>query len=470
MATSATSPSAVATLTAPPTFSGVSKFATSLQQVLTRAVGIASLPLNLDQAQLTTFTTTQTDVQALDTAFTTLQGSLTTLQSALTSGLLTTSLSDASTVTATVGTGATAGSYTIAVGSLGAFSTALSNAGSTPISDPTSQGISTDTSLTLSVGTTTTTITPASNSLQDLVSAINSQAGDQVQATLVNVGSTSSPDYRISLKAANLGTDAIDLTDSSGDLISTSTPGSLASYQIDGLTTPVTSDSRTVTLSPGVTINLIGQSAAGASTTVTVADNPAALASAFSAFAGNYNAALDALSQYHGKNGGALEGSSLVQSLTGVLAQIGTYTTGSPSGSLANFGITVDDTGALSVDTSAFTAAANANLSTLLSTLGGTTSGGFLQAATNLLNGVEDPTTGTLKIEEASVAGEITSQQALIANEQSRVNQLQTNLTQQIATADSAIAGLESQVTFVTGLFAQYTGAGNTQSNGLSTL
>jgi len=470
MATSATSPSAVATLTAPPTFSGVSKFATSLQQVLTRAVGIASLPLNLDQAQLTTFTTTQTDVQALETAFTTLQASVTSLQSAVTSGLLTTSLSDASTVTATVGTGATAGSYTIAVGSLGAFSTALSNSGSTPISDPASQGISTDTSLTLSVGTTTTTITPASNSLQDLATAINTQAGDQVQATLVNVGSTSSPDYRISLKAANLGTDAIDLTDSSGDLISTSAPGSLASYQIDGLTTPVTSDSRTVTLSPGLTINLIGQSAAGASTTVTVAHNPAALASAFSSFAGNYNAALDALSQYHGQNGGALEGSSLVQSLTGVLAQIGTYTTGSPSGSLANFGITVDSTGALSVDTSAFTAAANANFSTLLSTLGGTTSGGFLQAATNLLNGVEDPTTGTLKIEEASVAGEITSQQALIANEQSRVNQLQTNLTQQIATADSAIAGLESQVSFVTGLFAQYTGANNTQSNGLSTL
>ena len=94
MATSATSPSAVASLTAPPTFSGVSKFATSLQQVLTRAVGIASLPLGLDQAQLTTLNTTQSDVQGLDTAFKTLQGSVTSLQSAVTSGLLTTSLSD----------------------------------------------------------------------------------------------------------------------------------------------------------------------------------------------------------------------------------------------------------------------------------------------------------------------------------------------------------------------------------------
>ncbi len=87
-----------------------------------------------------------------------------------------------------------------------------------------------------------------------------------------------------------------------------------------------------------------------------------------------------------------------------------------------------------------------------------------------MLNGVEDPTTGTLKIEEASVAGQITEEQTHIASEQSRVNQLQTNLTQQISTADTAIASLESQVSFVTGLFAQFTGANNTQSNGLSTL
>ena len=39
---------------------------------------------------------------------------------------------------------------------------------------------------------------------------------------------------------------------------------------------------------------------------------------------------------------------------------------------------------------------------------------------------------------------------------------MQTNLTQQISQADTAIAELESQVSYVTGLFAQYTGAINT--------
>ena len=39
------------------------------------------------------------------------------------------------------------------------------------------------------------------------------------------------------------------------------------------------------------------------------------------------------------------------------------------------------------------------------------------------------------------------------------MNQLQTNLTAQISQADSAIAELESQVSYVTGLFASIPGA-----------
>ena len=83
---------------------------------------------------------------------------------------------------------------------------------------------------------------------------------------------------------------------------------------------------------------------------------------------------------------------------------------------------------------------------------------------------MEDVTTGSIKTEEGSLAGSVTSQESQIANEQNTVNQLQSSLTAQISAADSAIANLENQVTFVTGLFAQYTGAINTQTNGVPTL
>ncbi|HWF07560.1 MAG TPA: flagellar filament capping protein FliD [Bryobacteraceae bacterium] len=455
---------------ADPTFTGTSKFASSLQQVLARAVGIASLPLNSLQAGLNTLDTRQNALQSLDITFSSLQQSVNSLQSTVTGGLLNASISNGSIVSASVASGATAGTYSIEVDNLGAYSSALSVAGSTSVTNPATQGIATALPLTLSVGSATTTITPATSSLSDLADAINTQAGSQVHATLVNIGSNASPDYRLSLTAANLGTDAIGLTDSSGtNLISTSTPGALASYKVDGGDS-ISSNTRALTLSPGLTVNLIGQSTPGQATTITVRNDASQLASSFSSFAQAYNTAANAVSQQHGQSGGALQGDSLLQSLSGVLSQLGTYSNGSPEGALANFGITVDQTGQISVDTAAFTSAANANFSGLLTTLGSSDSGGFLKTATDLLSGVEAAGTGSLPSEESAVTSQITAQQSKITDEQATVNQLQTNLTAQIAKADAALAQLETQVSYVTGLFASFTGANNTQSNGLATL
>jgi flagellar hook-associated protein 2 len=457
MSTSATTAAPAATST----FNGQSQFASSLQQVITRAVGIASLPLDSDQAALTTLNAQQTALQGLDTDFTSLQSSVTSLQTALTSSSLTGSVSDG-TVAATLGDGATAGTYSIQVDDLGAYSTALSNAGATTVTDPTSQGISSSATLTLNVNGTLTTITPASTSLDDLASAINSQAAGQAQATVVNIGSTSSPDYRLSLTAANLGTLSIDLDDSSGNsVIQESNLGSLASYEVGGLSTPVSSDSRTVTLAPGLTVNLVSQNTSGVPTTITVSNDPTALGTAFTSLAQAYNQAATDLAKYHGANGGALEGDSVISTLTNVLQQLSNYSNGTPESALANFGITVDDTGQLSVDTTAFTTAATANFSTLASTLGGTTTGGFLQAATNALNSVEDTTAGSLKIEENNVASEIAAQNTTIAGEQAKITLLQTNLTAQMVTADAAISALESQLSYVNGLFYSITGNNN---------
>ncbi len=448
--------------TSNPTFSGQSQFAASLQQVITRAVGIASLPLQTDEVTLNSLDSRQTDLQDLDTDFTNIQSSINSIQTALSSSSLSSSVSDGSVVSANIASGATPGSYSIHVDGLGAYSTALSNPGSTPVTDPTSQGISSDTSLTLNVGGTLTSITPASTSLDDLATAINTQSDGQVQATIVNVGSNSSPDYRLSLTSASLGPSSIDLTDSSGiSLIAESNFGSLATYEVAGQTDTLTSTSRSITLAPGLTVNLLGESSSATPATITVSNDPTSLESAFSSFAQEYNQAVSDLAQYHGKNGGSLEGDSIIGTLTNTLQQLSTYSNGSPASSLANFGITVDDTGILSVNTSTFTAAANANFSGLVSALGGTSTNGFLFAATNLLNGVEDPLAGSLKIEENTAASEIAAQNTVITNEQAKISQIQTNITAQMVTADAAIASLESKVSYVNGLFYSITGNNN---------
>ncbi len=425
-------------------------------------MGIASLPLDSYQATLTTLNGQQAALTGLDNDFTSLQSSVTAIQTALSSNSLSSAVSDGSVVTATVGSGASPGSYSILVNDLGAYSTALSDPGSTAVTDPTSQGISSSTTFTLNVNGALTTITPASSSLDDLASAINTQAGSQVQATIVNVGSTSAPDYRLSLTCATLGANTIDLTDSTNaSVISAFNGGSPATYQVAGQSAVLASDSRTITLAPGLTAVLLGTSSSSVPTIVTVSNDPTAVASAFGNFAQNYNQAVTDLSQYHGKNGGALEGDGIVSTLTNVLQQLSNYSNGSPATALANFGITVGDTGQLSVDVSAFTAAANVNFSTLVSTLGGTAAGGFLAAANNALNGVEDPAQGTLKIEENTVASEIIAQNSTITNEQARISQLQTNITAQMVQADAAISALESQLSYVNGLFYSITGNNN---------
>src|SRR6185312_6792824 len=165
--------------------------------------------------------------------------------------------------------------------------------------------------------------------------------------------------------------------------------------------------------------------------------------------------------QNHGQSGGALEGDSLIRTLNGVLQQLGGYSNGTPETSLANFGISVNTNGQLSVDTAAFTAAANANFAGLAATLGGTSTGGFLLAATNALNSVNDLTTGSIQVEEDTVRDQITSQNAKIADEQTRIALLQSNLTAQIVKADAAISALESQLSYVNGLFYSITGNNN---------
>lgn len=454
-----------------PTFTGTSKFASSLQQVLGRAVGIAALPLQSLAARMTTLNGTQSALAGLDSSFGSLQSTVTALARTVHSNILSSSVSDGGVVSASVGAGAVPGQYSLEVLSLGSYSTALSQPGQTVISDPAAQGLDGESVYNLTAGGATTTITTTASSLNALVSAINEQASGEVQATIVNAGTSGTPDYRLSLRAIKLGTDPISFGDMGNpDLISASSAGALASYKVNGLSATITSDTRNVALAPGLSVTLVGQSVADHAATITVSHNAAGLASALSSFAQAYNNATDALAQQRGESGGALQGHSLVWSLGGALRQLGTYTSGSPADSLAAFGITLNKGGHLSVDSSAFQSAANANFQGLLTILGDPATGGFLKLATDTLAAAEDPDSGSIKSETSALTTQITRQQNKIAIEQDRVARLQAHLTDQIAKADAAIALLESRVSYVSGLFAQFTGYNsNNQNNGQPT-
>ena len=439
-------------VTNPVTFSGDSTFSSSFQQVLQRAVSIASLPMEQVQGEVTTLQSQQSDLSNMLATFGSLQNSVQDIASAMT-GAVSASSSNSSVVSAAAASNTLPGTYSIEVDDIGSSTSTISGAGTPPVTDPTSANISSSLSYTLTVNGTPQTITLTSGTLDSLANAIN-DSGAGVSATIVNLGSNSSPDYRLALTSNELGADTIQLNDGlnggGNDLLTTLQTGTDAQYIVNGDGTTLTSNSDQVTLAPGLTATLVSASP-GNNVNITVGASESALSSALSSFATAYNAAAAAVANERGQSGGALTGQSLVYTLGDTLSKITQFVTGSGSvEDLSDLGLTLDSSGNLSFDASQFNSQGAAGVQQFL---GGIASGGFLQTANNALSSVADPTTGALASELTSVTNEITSDNSQISDDQTRVNNLQTSLQAQLSAADAAIAVLQQQQTFYTNLF-----------------
>ena len=434
-------------------FNGTSTYAGDLQQAINHAVAVASIPLSTLETNLSILQSQSSEASLLNSDFTSLQTAINNISSASGSNSLSGTASDSSVASVTVNSaaaGATAGTYTLNVISAGSPTTTLSNNGLSTVTDPGSTSISSAGSFTLTVGSSNYTVTPSSHTLNALAQAIN--AGNYgVTATIINLGSPSSPDYRLSVETTSLGNTAVQLNDGSQNLLGVLSTGTPAQYQVDGQpSTPISSDSRTVTIAPGVTADLTG----AGQTTLTVAPDSTGAANALSAFATAYNQALAELNVNHGTAGGALTGQNIVLSLSQSLRQLGSYTGGSGNvQNLANLGLTFNSDGTLSFNQSTFESAQASSPNDVASFLGSTTGGGFLGMATSMLNGLEDPNSGIFAQTQNSYQQQINSDNQEITDTQTRITAMQNNLTAQMAQADALIASLESQVTYFTTYF-----------------
>jgi flagellar hook-associated protein 2 len=441
-------------------FTGQSQFSAQLQTVITNSVARAQLPITQLQNTQSTITGEQSELQTLGNDFQSLQYSLDAINSAVGTGAYVATLDNTALGTATVGADALAGSYSVTVASLGSHTNAISNSSLPTVSDPSTGNISTSSTFTLSVNGTNYSLTPSGSNLESLVSAINA-SGAKVQATVVNVGGSSSPNYQLSIQGTDYAPDTIQLSAGSTNLLSTINAGSYVTYQVNGQpSTPINSSSRSLSLSTGLTLNVAETGTAN----VTVAQSTSTLASALSNFATAYNTAASDLAKNRGQNGGALAGQSIVNQLGAALESIANYSSSGSVQSLSALGLTFDTSGSLNFDATALSA--STSLSSIDSFLGTETTGGFLQSASSTLSALTDSTTGAITLENNSLASEVTNLQTQITNKQIQLTQLQTNLTQQMATADAAISALEQQQTQITDLFAAETLQSQNYNNG----
>jgi flagellar hook-associated protein 2 len=343
-----------------------------------------------------------------------------------------------------VGQGAVEGSYSLLVSDAGAYSTMLTDTWNDPGGAPHT--------FKLSIGAGESyDITPTDNSASAVAAAINSAHSDEVHATVVNVGSTAVPDYRLSLQSAKLTSDLLDLSDGATSLQSVQTAGKPVQYEVNGSGKTVSSDTRALDLADGVSVNILAS--ADDPVQITVTRSNSSLANTMTGFVSAYNAAVSELRAQHGQTGGALQGQSIVTQLSQVLSNIATYSGSGKINGLSALGVSLGSDGVMTFDSSVLLSADPTEFTDISKFFGSTTGGGILKNATDALASILDTDTGVLPISQSSVDGQITSIDSSIADKQTMVDALQTRLESQMAAADALVASMQQQATYMSNMF-----------------
>jgi flagellar hook-associated protein 2 len=426
-------------------FSGSSRYSSDLQAVIDRSVAIASLSLNQLNKDKTALDDQSKALTSLSDTFDSLQTAIDQVGTALGGSSYTASASDDSVLTASVSTGALEGVYKVEVKDAGAYAASMTPSAWAGGTSPSSY--------TLKVGPEEFTISASSNQASAVAAAINAKAGSTVRATVVNVGGAVLPDYRISLQATKLGTATPQLLDSGGANLQTEqSKGQLATYVVNNSGVDVTSDSRSVSIATGVTVNL--KAASDTPVEISVTRSSAAVSDALSAFATAYNNTLKAVDGQRGQSDGALNGQSLLLDLSQSLRGVVTYSDSQSSvGGLDSLGLELQKDGTLKFNQLVFFGADLSNSAGVLSFLGSASSGGFLKAASAAINGIQASSTGLLSIAQDSISRQTTEVADSITTQQTRVDELTERLQAQMAAADALISAMEQQYTQISSIF-----------------
>jgi flagellar hook-associated protein 2 len=456
---------------------------------------VSALTTSFGAAQTNELSTQQTTLNAQVSAFGTFSSSLSTLQATLSTledpsqlAGYSATVADTSIASATTSSDAVPGQYSLEVQNLATSASLTSQAFASA-----SATVGTGT-LTLAVGGASTSITidSSDNTLSGIASAINSASNNPgVTASVISTTGGA----RLVISGSSTGAaNAITVTQTGGD-------GGLSSLVYDptnnitNLTQTQAAQDANFTLNgfaatsannvvsgaiTGVTIDLLGTSAANTPTTLSVSADPSTAATSIGTFATAVNGVISAIQTLTGydastQTAGPLNGNATLQSFQNQLETIlDTVDLGSNTGgiaSLADIGITADaNTGQLDTDTTTLNNALTANLTAVGNLLGGTN--GIATQLNNLINQYTGP------------AGLLSSINQGLQTSLSNVSQQQTALQAELATysatltteynaMDTAVASLKETQTYLTAEFnpsSSSSSSSSTSSLGSGTL
>jgi flagellar hook-associated protein 2 len=336
--------------------------------------------------------------------------------------------------------------------------------------------------ISIAINSVTYEITPTSYTVAGLAEAINSANLTGISATIINLGTSSVPDYQVRIVNTSDTTTTIDLSAIKEENVSVFTTETDIDDDTDAVPSiftingsgPIERSSNTITdLIPGLTINLVS---AGDST-ITVAQDNSALSSKISAFVTAFNAldkSLKDISSYDAtaKKGATLYGDSAINSLRREIRSIITSTLGvnatTSYNRLSQVGVNLKSDGTLSLDSSALNTAISANfnkVASLFSGTGNSSDSKTLQGFAYQLNTTLTTATGIdglITNRKSSLQSEIRRLQAKADQEQLRLDNLQQMYKKQYTALDKTVASLNSMASYLTN---QFDAMSNTQKN-----
>lgn len=347
--------------------------------------------------------------------------------------------SQPSVVTATADSSAALGNHVITVGNLATTSSYYTGALAS------SSTTFTAGSFTLQVGSNspvTVGVDSTNNTLDGLAAYINAH-NLGVSASVVNDASGA----RLALVSQTTGQPG-DLTisgNTTGLSFNKSATGTNASLTIDNV--PITSSSNTVTGAlPGVTLQLMGQSAAPV--TLSVAQDTPGIKQAINDFIDSYNAVISAINVQYKVDpntyaAGELAGDSTLRSVQFSLLSDVTYAISDNGGitGLASIGVKMQDDGTLAVDDTKLSSVLSNNLGQVQNLFQSVTPAGFAS------NFAADLTQMT------SSGGLINSDLAQIAQQQKTLTDQISNMEDQLAVKQTRLINQYSQVNAALQLF-----------------
>jgi len=384
------------------------------------------------QSQTSDLNVVEGHVQSLETALNALGDPAGQLMS------MTASSSNSSVVGATASAGAAPGNHVLVVNNVASTASWYSDSvASSSTALPTG-------SFTLQVGSNApiqVSIGGSVDTMDQLAGYING-LGAGVTANVVN-DSTGS---RLSIAANSSGAaNDISITGMTGLNFTQATSGSDASLTVDGI--PIDSASNTVTgVVPGVTFNLVS-AAPNSQVNVSIAGDSSQSSAAVTNFVNAYNQVVQDINQEYtvAANGaqGPLSGDPALSILQSQLLGSASYsTTGTSVSSLADLGITMNDDGTLTLDSTTLDSALQGNFSAVQNFFQGTTSNGFVSFLNNQLNALTDPTNGAFTVDLQSISNENSDLQDQINNYQDYLQNQTTLLTAEYNQADQLLQQL----------------------------